>query len=220
MVHRAPPVIPQRSGAGSTPRSESDGRIEVTLRPTVWDIYRAEFAERWRRDHSADASLSRALAPWLLLLYVFAESVHQLVMPSQIRSTFITLGFWLLVGWLIWWLVQPHVEARKQIQASRSEPPIRYAFSAEGFEVLRFEFSLKIAWGGVRRVRETRFSFLVYPVQQSPFSKTEEGQLVQVLPLMKRFFTIPKHCFARESEITAFRQLVRRNVDGEVLLRN
>jgi YcxB-like protein len=219
MVHRATPTIPQRTGIASGSRPEARGRIEVALRPDVWDIYRAEFAERWRRSHSADASIARALAPWLLLLYVIAESVHQLILPSFLHSTVITLGFWFLVGWLLWWLTHPYLDARNQMQASSLAPPIRYAFSAEGFEVLRMDYSLKIAWGGVRKVRETPFSFLIYPTQQSPYSKTPEGDLVQVLPLMKQFFTLPKHCFAREADAAAFRQLARRHVDGEVRLR-
>lgn len=212
--------------APSSPRGTASfsGRIEVALIPTVWDIYRSSVAERWHRRRSADASIANAIAPWIVLLYLIAESINQWMMPKESRNWILNLGLWVCGGWLLWWwakwLVNPLLEAVKQERLARSEPLIRYEFSAAGMKVLRLDHFLEIAWPGIRRVRETLFSFLIYPHEQSPWTKTPDGHLIQTLPLMKTFLTVPKHCFPNDTARVEFRNLARCHVNGEVLLRS
>jgi len=166
-------------------------RIKVTVHYNIWDVYRMEMAERWRRCHSADSPVISSAFSIAIVLYVLLQLVFDIIFSTAWRRMVPSLAVWLLVLWAAWWAVAPFLEARRQAEAAVSETPVRFIFSPEGVEIVRFEVSMHIAWPGIRRVKETRFSFLIYPRQGSPYATAPDGRLIQVLPWMKLHFTFP-----------------------------
>lgn len=212
-----PPKLAQRAaGAPLRPVGSLD-RIEITVRYNAWDIYRMEMAERWRRSHSADAPVISSSFPFAVLLYLLVNIVYISFARGAWKETVPDVALWLLIVWGAWWVVSPFFEARRAAEASLSEPPVRFVFSPEGFEMTRRDVSVQIAWPGIRRVKETWFSFLIYPRQPSPFSTTPDGRLIQVLPWMKQYFVLPIHCFADPADLRLFRSLIRKRTLPESL---
>jgi hypothetical protein len=78
---------------------------------------------------------------------------------------------------------------------------------------------MHIAWPGIRRLKETWFSFLIYPRQGSPYATAPDGRLIQVLTWMKLYFTLPRHCFADAADLRLFHKLIRKYVNAETKLR-
>jgi len=76
--------------------------------------------------------------------------------------------------------------------------------------MIRLDVSMQIAWPGIRRVEETWFSFLIYPRQSSLYATAPDDRLIQVLPLMKLYFTLPRHADA--ADLRLFRALVGKHV--------
>jgi hypothetical protein len=195
-------------------------RIEVTVHYTAWDVYRMDMAERWRRSHSADAPVITSTLPLAVVaFYLLLDILYVVFPPGAGKDAVLPGALWLLVLWGIWGAVAPFLQARRMAEAAVSEPPVRFVFAPEGVEMVRLDVSMQIAWPGVRRVRETCFSFLIYPHQSSPYTTAPDGRLIQVLPWMKLYFTLPRHCFADQADLRLFRTLIRKHVSGEGELR-
>lgn len=189
------------------------------MRYSAWDVYRMEFAENWRRSHSADAPVIRSTFPFAVVLYLLLNIYYAFSAPVAGKDTILIAAFWLVILWVAWWIATPFLQALRQAEPAQFGSPVRFVFSPEGVEIIRQDYSMQIAWPGIRRVRETRFSFLLYPRQPSPYKTTPDGQLIQVLPWMKLYFTLPLHCFADPADLRLFRALIRKHASGEVKLR-
>ena len=211
-----PPGLPVRTGDVPLRPAGSLERIEVTVRYNAWDLYRMEMAERWRRSHSADAPLFSSAFPVAVVLWLLVQLAYALLYSTAWRASVAVVAFWFLVLWAIWWTVAPFLEARRAAEAALSDSPPRFVFTPEGVEMIHLDVSMKIAWPGIRRVRETSFSFLIYPRQPSPYSTTPDGRLVQILPWMKLYFTLPIHCFADAADLRLFRAMLRTHVTPEI----
>jgi hypothetical protein len=212
----APPSLPPRSaGPVRRPAGELD-RIEVLLRYSAWDLYRMNMVERWKRSQSADAPVISSSFPVALILYIIVQIFFDLVLTASWKIVVLDITLWGLILWGAWLLLAPYLEARREVIAERGTPPVRFVFSPEGVEIIRLDVSIQIVWAGIRRVRETWFSFLIYPRQQSPYISTADGRLVQVLPWMKLYFTIPKRCFRDASDERLFRSLLRQRLPNGV----
>ena len=186
---------------------------------TAWDVYLMEMAERWRRSYSADAPVLSSTFPFVLLFFLLVLAADDVLSSSPWRNAIPGIAFWFLVVLAAWWTVTPFLEARRHAEAALSEPPVRFVFSPEGIEMIRLDVSMQIAWPGIRRVKETWFSLLVYPRQSSPYATAPDGRLIQVLPWMKLYFTLPRHCFADAADLRLFHTLVRKHVTAEIKLR-
>jgi hypothetical protein len=215
----ASPRLPERAAGIPLRTAGSLDRIEVTVHYSAWDIYCMEMAERWRRSHSADAPVIASTLPLAVLLYLFIDIVYVSFAPGAWKDAIVPGTMWLLILWAAWWAVAPFLQAHRQAEAALCEPPVRFVFSPEGVEMIRLDVSMQIAWPGIRRVKETWFSFLIYPRQSSPYATASDGRLIQVLPWMKLYFTIPRHCFADAADLRLFRSLIRKHVSGEIRLR-
>jgi|SRR2546421_1625349 len=123
--------------------------------------------------------------------------------PSSSRTTFLSMlerraapwrnfapgvAFWFRVAWVVWWAVAPLLQARRQAEAVLSEPPVRFVFSPAGVEMIRLDVSMQIAWPGIRRVKETWFSFLIYPRQSSPLRRRPRRPLDSSAPVDETLF--------------------------------
>jgi hypothetical protein len=194
-------------------------RIEVTVHYSAWNVYRMELAERWRRSHSADAPVIASTFPFAVILYLLLDIFYVAFAPGAWKDTILVAALWLLVLWGAWWAVAPFLKARRQAEAAVAELPVRFVFSPEGIEITRLDVSMRIAWPGIRRAKETWFSFQIYPRQASPYITAPDGRLIQVLPWMKLYFTLPRHCFADQADLRRFRTLIRKHVTAEVKLR-
>jgi hypothetical protein len=194
-------------------------RIEVTVHYSDWDVYRMDMAERWRTSHSADAPVIKSIFPLAAVLYLLLNIFYVAIAPGAWKDAVLPGALWLLVLWGVLRGVAPFLAARRVAEAAASEPPVRFVFSPLGVEIVRLDVSVHIAWPGFRRVRETWFSFLIYPRQSPPYTTAPDGRLIQVLPWMKLYFTLPRHCFADQADLRLFRTLIRRHVSGEVELR-
>ncbi len=179
-----------------------------------------EMAERWRRSHSADAPVIASTFPLAVVLYFLLDIFYMSLTPAGWKNAVLPGTMWLLILWGIWWALAPYFEARRQAEAALSEPPVRFVFSPECVEMIRLDVSMQIAWPGIRRVKETWFSFLIYPRQSSPYATAPDGRLIQVLPSMKLYFTVPLHCFADATDLRLVRSLIRKHVTAEVKLRS
>jgi hypothetical protein len=199
---------------------DSLDRIEVAVHYTTWDVYRMEMAERWRRSYSADAPVLSSTFPFAVVFFLLVLAANDVLSSGPWRNAIPGIAFWFLVALAAWWTVAPFLEARRHAEAALSEPPVRFAFSPEGVEIARLDVSVQIAWPGIRRVRETWFSFLIYPRQSSPYATAPDGRLIQVLPWMKLYFTLARHCFADAADLRLFRTLVRTHVTAEIELRS
>jgi hypothetical protein len=206
--HRLPA---QTSAVPSRPAGSLD-RIEVLVHCNAWDVYRMEIAESWRRSHSADATVIANTFPFAVVLYLLLDIFYVAFAPRAWKDTIVTAALWLLILWGAWWIATPFLKAFRQAESAQLRPPVRFVSSPEGVEIIRPDFSMQIAWPGIRRVRETWFSFLIYPRQPSPYKTTPDGRLIQVLPWMKLYFTIPRHCFADQADLRLFRTLMRKHV--------
>jgi hypothetical protein len=213
------PVLPERADGISARPVGSLDRIEVTVHYNTWDVYRMEMAERWRRNHSADAPVVVSPFPLAVVLYLLLEFFYAALAPGAWRGALFPGALSLLFLWAVWWAVAPILQARRQAEAALSESPVRLVFSPDGVEMIRLDVSMKIAWPGIRRLKETWFSILIYPCQSSPYATGPDGRLVQVLPWMKLYFTVPLHCFADAADLRLFRDLIRKHVAAEVKLR-
>jgi hypothetical protein len=213
------PRLPERAaGVPLRPVGPLD-RIKVTVHYTAWDVYRLEMAERWRRSHSGDAQVLSSAFPIAIVLCVLLQLVLDISLSTAWRSLIPGVAFWLLVAWAAWWAVARFLQAHRQAEAAVSEPSVRFVFFPEGVEMTRLDVSMQIAWPGIRRVRETWFSFLIYPRQSSPYATAPDGRLIRVLPWIKFYFTLPRHCFADQADLRLIRKLIRKHVSGEVKLR-
>ena len=215
----ASPRLPQRAAGIPLRPAGSLDRIEITVQYNAWDVYRMEMAERWRRSHSADAPVVTSTFPLAIVLYLLLELFYVALAPGAWRSAILPGTLWLVLLWTLWWAGAPIFAARRQAVAALSEPPVRFVFSSEGVEMIRLDVSMQIAWPGIRRVKETWFSFLIYPRQSSPYATAPGGRLIQVLPWMKLYFTVPLHCFADAADLRLVRALIRKHVTAEVKLR-
>jgi len=169
-----------------------------------------EMAERWRRSYSDDAPVLSSTFPFAVVFYVLVQLAYDVFSSSPWRNAIPGIAFWFLVVLAAWWTVAPFLDARRHAEAALSEPPVRFVFSPEGVEMIRLDVSMQIAWPGIRRVEETWFSFLIYPRQSSPYATAPDGCLIQVLPLMKLYFTLPRHADA--ADLRLFRALVGKHV--------
>lgn len=212
------PVLPERAAGFPARSAGSLDRIEVIVQYNTWDVYLMEMAERWRRSHSADAPVAVSTFPLAVILYLLLELFYVAMAPGAWKGALLPGVLWLLFLWAVWWLVAPILRARRQADAASSELPVRFIFSPDGVEMIRLDVSMKIAWPGIRRVKETWFSFLIYPRQSTPYATAPDGRLIQVLPWMKLYFTVPLHCFADAADLRLFRSLIRKNVTAEVKL--
>ncbi len=162
------PRLPERTGGLPARPVGSLDRISVTVHYTAWDMYRMAMAERWRRSYSADAPVLSSTFPLAVVLYLLIQLAYDIFSSSPWRNFVPGVAFWILVAWVVWWAVAPLLQARRQAEAVPSEPPVRFVFSPAGVEMIRLDVSMQIAWPGIRRVKETWFSFLIYPRQSSP----------------------------------------------------
>jgi hypothetical protein len=207
------PSLPERAAGFPARPAGSLDRIEVPVHYTAWDVYRMEVRERWQRSYSADSSV--VASTFFLLaagLYLLVDVLYFALAPTPWMDAVLIGAFWLLVLWGAWWAVAPILKARRHAEAALSEPLVRFVFSPEGVEIVRQDVSMRIAWPGIRRVRETWFSFLIYPRLSSPYVTSPDGRLIQVLPWMKLYFTLPRHCFVDAADLRLFRTLVRKHV--------
>jgi len=212
------PRLPERAGGVPARPVGSLDRISVTVHYTAWDMYRMAMAERWRRSHSADAPVLSSTFPLAVVLYLLIQLAYDIFSSSPWRDFVPGVAFWFLVAWVVWWAVAPLLQARRQAEAVLSEPPVRFVFSPAGVEMIRLDVSMQIAWPGIRRVKETWFSFLIYPRQSSQCAAAPDGSLIQVLPWMRLYFALPLHCFADIADLRLFRTLIRNHVTGEIKL--
>ena len=176
-------------------------------------------ADRWRRNHSADASLFSSGFPYAIGFFVLVYLLYGISFSTAWRD--FVPGFAILIPilWGVWWAAEPLLEARRQAQAALLQPPVQFVFSPDGVEMRRLDVSMQIAWAGIRRVRETRSSLLIYPRGSSPYVAAPDGTLIQVLPWMKLYFTVPVHCFADAADLRLVRALLRKHVVSDVKLR-
>ena len=119
---------------------------------------------------------------------------------------------------MVWWAVAPLLQARRQAEAVLSEPPVRFVFSPAGVEMIRLDVSMQIAWPGIRRVKETWFSFLLYPRQSSPLRRRPRRPLDSSAPLDETLFCASLHRFADTADLRLFRTLIRDHLTGEIRL--
>jgi len=179
-----------------------------------------EMADRWRRNHSADAPILSAGFPIAIGFVVTLYVMYGIFFSTPLRSFIPSFALAMPILWGAWWAIEPMLVARQQAEAALTQTPVQFVFSPDGVEMRRLDVSMQIAWPGIRRVRETWSSILIYPRQSSPFVTSPDGTLVQVLPWMKLYFTVPLHCFGDAADLRLVRTLLRKHVVSDVKLRS
>ncbi len=175
--------------------------LEVNVNLTLRDIYQANVVI---------ALGSRT--PWGWVLYLlFQVSWASLVFFALFSLFTGERAAWLALLWgplffLLFmpfaWFVLPYIAARSLV---RSKPDVckttRWLFFPDRIEARGPVSETTLQWSAFLRIRETNEQLLLY------FQK----QLANVLP---------KRCFRDDSDVDAFRKLVRASFTGETILRN
>lgn len=109
--------------------------------------------------------------------------------PWTIQATLASLFLFVFLPYAF--LLSPYLAARKLVRKNPElQGPSQYRFSDAGVEIHSPSTDGRMKWSGFVEIRETRQQFLFYP----------QKAVVHVLP---------KRSFASDSDIAAFRQLVR-----------
>ena len=136
--------------------------------------------------------------------------------PGEILP--LVIAFWFRVAWVVWWAVAPLLQARRQAEAVLSEPPVRFVFSPAGVEMIRLDVSMQIAWPGIRRVKETWFSFLIYPRQSSPLRRRPGRPLDSSAPVDETLFCASPPLLRGHRGFTSLPHLDSQSSPGEIKL--
>jgi hypothetical protein len=158
--------------------------VDVDLKES--DLQRANF---WFRLGKWSTRVLLALMPLMGLLLLSRVEVSK-VFESPLTATvlIILIVFPLLYPLIIWFQTKRGFGRLETFQTR-----IRYAFSADGYQVSDLKSSSDIDWASILRAAESKDSFHLF------FHRS-------------LFHTIPKRCFERADDIAELRMLLSRSL--------
>ena len=180
--------------------------LKVTVQLTFWETYRSIFAivagarKQWQWAVSALKSIAFGSALFFVFCLLLCGKTESYI--SLVRSSLLWGVLFFVVFTPVFLLIFPFLMLILLVLIKRGSflrTLVVYSFFKDRIEI-RTAYESAVPWSKLVLIRETNQRFLLY------FQKYMA-------------FVVPKRCFADESEIASFRELVRTSFAGPTAFR-
>ena len=177
--------------------TNTESRIQIPIRLSEADVYKALVALRFGALRWVVILVSCVVTALVLLfVLVFATGKPMRNPQDMFLNAVPLLGVVAAVGVTIF--AVPYFQARSFIRSPKSREESIYTFTSSGCQIEGPNGSSDLKWAAFLSAKETRDLFLLYPQKNLAY-------------------IIPKRSFASGSEVQAFRELVRQEIQNAKL---